>query len=296
MWGNIQKALSRTRESLKVRLTDVFRSGRSREEALADLEEALLLADTGPSVASKVIDSLRGKSRKSDMPQDLARMLRDELRALLPSPAPGGEPPEPMVLMLVGANGGGKTTSAAKLAYDLKARGRTVLLAAADTFRAAALEQTEIWGQRLDIPVVRGKYGADPAAVVYDALQALKARGFQTLVIDTAGRLHTNHNLMQELDKIRRVAGREIPGAPHETLLVLDAAVGRNALVQAREFLKFSGLTGVFLAKMDGTAKGGSVLGIADELSLPIKYIGTGESESDLAEFDAEDFLDALLS
>jgi len=296
VWGNIRKALSRTREGLKFKLADVFRSGGNREETLAALEEALLLADAGPEVSSRIIDNLRRKSQKTDLPEAIARLLGEEIKALLPPTAFDDALPDPFVLMMVGANGGGKTTSAAKLAYHFKGRGRTVLMAAADTFRAAALEQTELWGKKLGIPVVRGQYGADPASVVYDAVQSLRAHGLQILVIDTAGRLHTNHNLMQELDKIRRVAAREIPAAPHETLLVLDAAVGRNSLAQAREFLKFSGLTGIFLAKMDGTAKGGSVLSIADELKLPIKYVGTGEGEGDLAEFSAEDFTDALLS
>jgi fused signal recognition particle receptor len=300
VWGNIRKALSRTREALKLKLADVFRSGRSRDEILDGLEEALLLSDAGPAVASRVIDNLRRKSQKTDAPEALARLLRDELLALLPAEADlAGESaslPDPYVLMLVGANGGGKTTTAAKMAVHLRGRGRSILLAAADTVRAAAPEQTEAWGRKLDIPVIRGQHGADPASVVFDAVRSLKARGLQCLVIDTAGRLHTNHNLMQELDKIRRIAAREIPGAPHETLLVLDAAVGQNSLFQAREFLKFSGLTGIFLAKMDGTAKGGSVLSIADELRLPIKFIGTGESEQDLAAFSPGDFVDALLS
>jgi fused signal recognition particle receptor len=215
------------------------------------------------------------------------------LAAATPSPKAF---PAPLVLMMVGANGGGKTTSAAKLAFRFKKEGRSVLLAAADTFRAAAQEQLALWGKKLDLPVVRGQYGADPAAVVFDAIQSLKAHEYQALVIDTAGRLHTNHNLMAELEKIRRIASREIAGAPHETLLVLDAGIGRNSLVQAREFLKFSGLSGIFLSKLDGTAKGGSVLGIAEELRLPIRYIGTGETEFDLEEFSAREFVDALLS
>jgi fused signal recognition particle receptor len=198
--------------------------------------------------------------------------------------------------MIVGVNGGGKTTSAAKLAAFHERRGRRVMMAAADTFRAAAQEQLVLWGRRLGIPVVKGQYGTDPAAVVFDALQSFKTQKSDLLLVDTAGRIHTNTNLMNELEKIRRVIGREIPGAPQECLLVLDASIGQNAIPQAREFLKFSGLTGIFLSKLDGTAKGGSVIGIADELALPIRYVGIGESEDDILEFSPHDFIEALLT
>jgi fused signal recognition particle receptor len=198
--------------------------------------------------------------------------------------------------MMVGVNGGGKTTSAAKIAALERRRGRKVMMAAADTFRAAAQEQLALWGRRLGVPVIRGQYGADPASVVFDALQSLKAQQADLLVVDTAGRIHTDTNLMNELEKIRRVIAREIAGAPQESLLVLDASVGQNAIHQAREFLKFSGLTGVFLSKLDGTAKGGAVIGIADELSLPIRFIGIGESEEDVLEFSPREFVEALLA
>jgi fused signal recognition particle receptor len=198
--------------------------------------------------------------------------------------------------MFVGVNGGGKTTSLAKLANHYTRVGQNALLVAADTFRAAAPEQLAIWGKRLNIPVIRGQYGADPASVVFDAIQSFKARGLQLLLIDTAGRIHTNVNLMNELEKIKRVVSREIEGAPHESLLVLDASIGQNALNQAREFLKFSGLTGIFLTKLDGTARGGSVISIVDELELPIKFIGIGEGEEDILPFSAEEFTNALLS
>jgi fused signal recognition particle receptor len=193
-------------------------------------------------------------------------------------------------------NGGGKTTSAAKIAAFHKRRGKHVMMAAADTFRAAAQEQLVLWGKRLDIPVVKAQYGADPASVVFDALQSFKTQRADLLVVDTAGRIHTNTNLMNELEKIRRVIGREIEGAPQETLLVLDATTGQNALHQAQEFLKFSGLTGIFLSKLDGTAKGGAVIGIAAELSLPIRFIGVGESEEDVLEFAPREFVEALLT
>jgi fused signal recognition particle receptor len=197
---------------------------------------------------------------------------------------------------MVGTNGGGKTTTVAKLALRYAAAGRKVLLVAADTFRAAAQEQLAIWGRRLAIPVHRGQSGSDPASVVFDAARQFKAGGFEVMIVDTAGRIHTNQNLMAELEKIRRVVGREIEGAPHEVLLVLDASVGQNALVQAREFLKFSGLTGIVLTKLDGTAKGGAVIGIAGEMDLPIKLIGTGETEADLADFDPTAFVEALFA
>jgi len=196
----------------------------------------------------------------------------------------------------VGANGGGKTTSLAKLAASEKTAGRNILLVAADTFRAAAQEQLNIWGKRLNLPVIRGQYGADPASVVYDALQSFQSKDYDLMLVDTAGRIHTNANLMSELEKIRKVIAREIEGAPHEVLLVLDASIGQNALHQAREFLKISGLSGIFLSKLDGSAKGGSVISIVDELELPIKYIGIGEGPEDLLPFSPVEFAAALLS
>lgn len=198
--------------------------------------------------------------------------------------------------MLVGVNGGGKTTSLAKLAQYFKDRGKKIQLVAADTFRAAAQEQLTIWGKRLGLPVIRGQYGADPAAVVFDAVQSFKAHGGDLLLVDTAGRVHTNANLMNELEKIKRIIAREIPGAPQEILLVLDATIGQNAIVQAREFLRFTGITGIFLTKLDGTARGGSVISIADELRLPIKFVGIGEQAEDLALFSPEQFAAALIS
>jgi len=297
VWENLRHKLSRTRQAFKQKLEGIFLGPKERDQVLAELEEALILADAGPAATDKIIQDLRLKSKKGDGLDGLEALLKEELMGLLAQVTPDRKPlPTPLVVMMVGANGGGKTTSAAKLAFRLKTEGRTVLLAAADTFRAAAQEQLALWGKKLDLPVVRGQYGADPAAVVFDAIQSLKARGYQALVIDTAGRLHTNHNLMAELEKIRRIAGREISGAPHETLLVLDASIGRNSLVQAREFLKFSGLSGIFLSKLDGTAKGGSVLAIVEELRLPIRYIGTGEGELDVEDFSAREFVDALLS
>jgi fused signal recognition particle receptor len=288
--------MSRTRRAFQ-KIGLIFRSGRPREEVLADLAEALILADVGVTATEKILDALRSGTSKDDAKEDLEKALKTELEAILarPRPAPNAGP-GPTVILMVGVNGGGKTTSTAKLAAFHRRAGRTVMMAAADTFRAAAQEQLVLWGRRLDIPVIKGQYGADPASVVFDAVRAFKTRKADVLLIDTAGRVHTQANLMNELEKIRRVAGREMPEAAQETLLVLDATTGQNAALQAREFLKFSGLTGIFLTKLDGTAKGGSVIGIVDELGLAVRYIGVGESEDDLLEFSPRDFVEALLS
>ena len=296
MLGSLREKLARTRNAFR-KVGDLFRSGKRRDEILEGLEEALVLADVGVTAADKVVGALRAKTGKAEDEAGLERALKDELVALL-SPA-NGRPAAgqgPAGVLMVGVNGGGKTTSAAKLAAKYKREGLRVVLAAADTFRAAAQEQLAIWGKRLGIPVVRGSYGADPAAVVFDAAQSFKAQQGDVLLIDTAGRIHTNTNLMAELEKVRRVVVREIPGARIESLLVLDATVGQNAVVQAREFLKFSGLTGIFLTKVDGTAKGGAAIAVAAELGLPIRYLGLGEGEDDLAEFSPREFVEALLS
>jgi len=293
---SLREKLGRTREAF-LRLGGVFQSGRPREEVLQELAEVLILADVGVTTTEKIIAGLRERTKKDDPPDVVRSRLKEELLTLLERASrPPVELPSPAVVLMVGANGGGKTTSMAKLARRFQDRGRTVMFAAADTFRAAAQEQLEIWGRKLGVPVVRGAYGADPAAVVFDALGAFRAQKRDVLLVDTAGRLHTKQNLMNEIEKISRVAARAVPGAPHEVLLVLDATTGQNALVQAREFLKFSGLTGLFLTKLDGTAKGGSVLGIADELGLPIRYVGVGETETDLLDFSPREFVDALIT
>ncbi len=296
MFRSLREKLARSRRAFR-RVEEVFQSGRERDGILDGLAEALILADVGVATSEKVVAAIRAKTGKGDPREVLEAALKAELEALLARPgAPAAPLAGPAVVMMVGVNGGGKTTSAAKLAARASRQGRKVVLAAADTFRAAAQEQLVLWGRRLGVPVVKGQYGADPASVVFDALQSLKAQRADLLVVDTAGRIHTNANLMSELEKIRRVAGREVPGAPHESLLVLDASVGQNAVLQAREFLKFSGLTGLFLTKLDGTAKGGAAIGIADELGLPIRYIGVGESEDDLLDFSPREFVEALLS
>ena len=296
MFALLREKLAGTRRAFQ-KVEDLLRSGRKREDILDGLAEGLILADVGAATTEKILESLRSKTRKDDSGAGIEQALKNELTAILAgherrlSLAAGRT-----VVMMVGVNGGGKTTSAAKLAGLHKRRGEKVIMVAADTFRAAAQEQLVLWGKRLAVPVIKGQYGADPAAVVFDAVQSFKAQGADLLLVDTAGRIHTNANLMAELEKIRRIIGREIPGAPQETLLVLDATIGQNALFQAREFLKFSGLTGIFLTKLDGTAKGGSVIAIAAELALPIRYIGVGETEEDILEFSPREFVEALLA
>jgi len=294
---NLKDKLAKTRETFKEKFDEFLRSDKDREEILEDLLESLILADVSIQSAEKIIASLREKSKKTDSFPKIRALLEIEIIAILSQfPFTPRLNNSQSVIMFVGVNGGGKTTSLAKLAHLYSKKGQNALLVAADTFRAAAPEQLSIWGKRLNIPVIRGQYGADPASVVFDAIQSFKARGLQLLLIDTAGRIHTNVNLMNELEKIKRVISREIEGAPHETFLVLDASIGQNALNQAREFLKFSGLTGIFITKLDGTAKGGSVISIVDELKLPIKFIGVGEEEEDILAFSPQEFANALLS
>ena len=296
MSGSLREKLARTRLSFR-RVEDLFRSGRRRDEILDGLEEALILADVGVPAAGKVVSDLRARTSKTEDGTALERALKEELIVLLtPTGVRNVNDGGPLVILMVGVNGGGKTTSAAKLAARYKRDGRRVVLAAADTFRAAAQEQIALWGRRLGIPVIRGSYGADPAAVVFDAARSFKAQQGDVLLVDTAGRIHTNANLMSELDKVRRVVARELPDARIESLLVLDATVGQNAVSQAREFLKFSGLSGIFLTKIDGTAKGGAAVAVAAELGLPIRYLGVGEGEDDLADFWPRDFVEGLLS
>lgn len=295
--GTLREKLARTGQAFRARLEDIFQKGRPRDAILEDLAEALILADTGTVASDRIIQALKEKTRKDDSAAAIQSALREELIQLLgrypTEPAVG---PSPAVVMLVGVNGGGKTTSVAKLALHFQAKGKSILMVAADTFRAAAQEQLVIWGKKLNVPVIRGQYGADPAAVVYDALQSFRAHSYDLLLVDTAGRVHTNANLMSELEKVKRIIGREVTAAPQEVLLVLDATIGQNAVVQAREFLKFTGVTGIFLTKLDGTAKGGCVVSIVEELKLPVKYIGVGEEAKDILLFSPREFVNALIS
>ncbi len=270
------------------------------EEALDELETRLLLADVGVEASAELTEALRRGIRKGEIKtrQDVVQALRAALLALL---APCAQPlaiPDyirPFVLLMVGVNGVGKTTTIGKLAQRFQAQGLKVMLAAGDTFRAAAVEQLKIWGERHAVPVIAQGADADPASVVFDALQAAKARGVDVLIADTAGRLHTQHNLMEELKKIKRVLQKQDAYAPHEVMLVVDATTGGNALNQALQFHAAVGLTGITLTKLDGTAKGGVIFALAKRLALPIRYIGVGETAADLGEFSAEEFVDALL-
>jgi fused signal recognition particle receptor len=291
-FSRLRESLSRTRDTLAVRLEAV--TGRALDDAaLADLEEALILADTGAPAAAEVIARLRterGLRTPADVRAALARILREILG---PAVSLRVEPP-PAVMLVLGVNGTGKTTTIAKLAARLRAEGRTVLLAAADTFRAAAIEQLAVWAQRLGVDLVRHQPGGDPGAVVFDALTAMRARSIDVLLVDTAGRLHTKVNLMDELRKLNRIIARD--AAPTvERLLVLDASTGQNAVAQARLFHEAVEVTGLVLTKLDGSAKGGVLFAIAREVGLPVKFLGTGERLDDLVPFDPEAFVEALL-
>ena len=297
MVGSLREKLARTRQAFQEKVGALFAGGKRREEILEGLAEALILADVGAPTAERIIEAVAGRTRKSESPEAIRDALKEEIVGILGrGSGASGHGGGRGVLLAVGVNGGGKTTTLAKLARRGIDGGRKVLLVAADTFRAAAQEQLEIWGRRVGAAVVLGAPGSDPASVVFEAIRKYRSGGFDAMLVDTAGRIHTNSNLMNELEKVRRVIAREIEGEPREVLLILDASTGRNALHQAREFQKFSGLTGVVLTKLDGSAKGGAVIGIAAELGLPIRYIGTGEEPEDLADFSAESFADALLS
>lgn len=294
---SIRDSLTRTRNAVFSRVAGLLGASEVTDETWDKLEELLVRADVGVSTTMYLVDRLRQRARDEAILQadELQRALREELRALLPTPSPlnlGGR--ERDVVLVVGVNGSGKTTSIAKLAHRWHRRGRTVLLAAADTYRAAAVEQLDIWAKRIGVDIVKGPQGGDPGAVAFDALQAAGSRDKDLVIVDTAGRLHTQYNLMSELQKVHRVAQKNVEGAPHETLLVIDATTGQNALSQARHFQEAVEVTGVVLAKLDSTAKGGMVFAITRELELPIRFVGTGETLDDLAPFDPDAFIEGL--
>lgn len=296
----IKDSLTRTRQSFFGRVAGLFGANEVTGELWEELEELLIQADVGVNTTVELVERLRERVDKERVRDARAveGMVKEELIAMLDSSPPFcvNEPRLLTVILVVGANGSGKTTSIAKLAYYYQEQGRKVILGAADTFRAAAIDQLKIWGQRAGCDVIAHQRGADPGAVVYDAIRAARSRGADILIVDTAGRLHTRYNLMQELKKVRGVAAKQVHQAPHETLLVLDATTGQNALAQARHFKDDVEVTSIFLAKLDGTAKGGVVFAIAKELGLPIYFVGTGEGLEDLAEFDAEAFVEGLFS
>ncbi len=285
----------RTRESLRGVLRRITSSQRPDEETLEALEEALILADVGPTAALRLVENLRRTPVGGESPHERLRKAMLEILTGSSSALSTLSEDRPHVVLLVGVNGSGKTTSAAKLAARYVAQGHSVILGAADTFRAAAVEQLEVWGKRLNVEVISHKPGGDPAAVVYDTCAAGRCRGADIILIDTAGRLHTKDNLMAELSKIHKTAGKVIEGAPNEVWLVLDATTGQNGLRQAEDFFRHAGVTGLILAKLDGSAKGGVVLSIAETLDLPIRFVGTGEEIDNLALFDAEAYVNGLI-
>jgi fused signal recognition particle receptor len=302
-FDRMRQAVERTRESLGSRIEGIVALTRTVDEgSLEELETALLTSDLGVQTTTAILEALRERAKRKAIEGggELRALLKDELKGMLERPIadhPAAKKPVngPLVIFLVGVNGTGKTTSAGKLAAWYRGRDQSVLLCAADTFRAAAIEQLEVWAGRSGVEMVKTKQGGDPAAVLYDAAARAKAHGTEVLLVDTAGRLHTKTGLMDELDKMRRTAAKLIPGAPHEVLLVMDATTGQNGLQQARLFTQAAGVTGIVLTKLDGTAKGGIAVAIAEEMGLPVRFVGVGERMGDLLEFDAGAFVDSLL-
>jgi len=302
LFERMKQAIGATKNNLVARIESVL-SGRPTidENLLEELEGVLLGADLGVRATEQVLKDIREQHKKQLLktPDDVRAAIRKRLLAILHDgdrATAESEPLAPQIWMIVGVNGTGKTTTVGKLAAKLSQEGRKVLICAADTFRAAAIEQLAVWAERSGVEIIKSKSGSDPSAVLHDALAAALARKLHVVLIDTAGRLHTRSNLMQELEKMRRVAGRVVAGAPHETLLVLDATTGQNGLVQAREFLRAAGVTGLIVTKLDGTAKGGVLFSIAQDLKIPVRFVGVGESIEDLMEFSPEVFVDSLFS
>ena len=300
VFGRIRESLSRTKQQIIERFDEIVRQADAPERrsrtvdvgTIEALEELLISADVGMAATDRIIAAVKSRARGNESFRDL---VKQEIRRIFESvDGTVAKSGTPNVTLVVGVNGTGKTTTVGKLANLLKKDGQSPLICAADTFRAAAVEQLEIWAKRAGVDIVRAREGSDPAAVVFDAISSGKARGRDPILVDTAGRLHTRVNLMNELDKIRRVASREVPGAPQEVLLVLDATVGQNGVTQAREFTSAAGVNGIVLTKLDGTAKGGVAVAIANDLKLPIRYVGVGEAIDDLVAFSAEEYVDGL--
>ena len=300
LFGRIRESLSRTKQQIVEQFEDIVRGADSPERrsrsldvaTLNALEELLISADLGMAASAAVIAAVKAQPRDGSSLRDL---VKQEIRRIFDAvDKPIEVANHPKVVLIVGVNGTGKTTTVGKLANLLKSQGRQPLICAADTFRAAAVEQLEIWAGRAGVDIVRAREGSDPAAVVFDAITSGKAKGRDPILVDTAGRLHTRVNLMQELDKIKRIAAREVSGAPQEVLLVLDATVGQNGVTQAREFMNVAGVNGIVLTKLDGTAKGGVAVAIANDLKLPIRYVGVGEGIDDLVPFSAEEYVNGL--
>ena len=301
------KAIEKTKHSINNKIDTIFENRKQIDEKFLDeLEEALISTDIGVATTLQVLDAVRRGVKRQEI-SDLTVLkttMRNEILNIMRATEKSGVASElqvstdikPYVLMVVGVNGVGKTTTIGKLAQRIKNEGNDILICAADTFRAAASEQLEIWSQRAGVPLIQQKQGTDPAAVLFDALKSAKARNADVLIVDTAGRLHNKSNLMAELEKMKRIAGREVEGAPHETLLVIDAVTGQNGLEQARQFLKVADVTGIVLTKLDGTAKGGIAVAISKELNLPIRYVGIGEQVDDLMVFDAESYVNGLFN
>ena len=301
LFDRFKRGLSRTREKVSAGFRSVLRLGRKiDEETLTRLEETMLTGDFGPATTSRLIDVVRSgwKGGKIVEEQEVTEYLKQHIVGMWPEADRALRYAEsgPTVVLITGINGSGKTTSVAKLAYHLHGEGKKVILAACDTYRAAAVEQLSIWSERIGVRIVRHDQGADPGAVAYDACEAAVARAADVLLIDTAGRLHTQDNLMRELGKIQKVVQRKIEGAPHEVLLVLDATIGQNAVNQAKQFAEHVDVSGIILAKLDGSAKGGIVVGIRDQLNVPVKYVGLGETPADLEPFDPAIFVEALFA
>jgi fused signal recognition particle receptor len=300
IFERMRQAVTRTRDSLGERIDGVLALTRTVDEsALEELEMSLIASDIGVNTAAEITNNLRERARRQQIRDgaELKDLLKEELQAILDENA---QPPKavataPEVIMMVGVNGTGKTTTSGKLAAFYRSQGKTALLCAADTFRAAAIEQLEVWSERSGVEIVKTKQGGDPSAVLFDALQAAQTRRTDVVIVDTAGRLHTKTGLMAELDKMRRTAQRIIPDAPHEVLLVLDATTGQNGLQQARLFMESAGATGIVLTKLDGTAKGGIAVAIAREMKLPVRFVGVGEALEDLLPFDSGAFVNSLL-